>query len=87
MSSTQSSQLVIFGGTGDLALRKLQPALYKLQREGLIDDVRAIIALGRGESSDEEYRAAVKEKMREFLPPHFWDEQHWHSLPSYISSA
>ena len=50
MSSTQSSQLVIFGGTGDLALRKLQPALYKLQREGLIDDVRAIIALGRGES-------------------------------------
>ena len=84
MTSTPSSQLVIFGGTGDLALRKLQPALYKLQREGLMNDVCAIIALGRGDSSDEEYRALVKDKMREFLPKHFWDEQHWQAFSAKL---
>ena len=88
MTSTNSSQLVIFGGTGDLALRKLQPALYKLQREGLMDDVCAIIALGRGDSSEADYRQLIKEKMREFLPAHFWDEQHWGAFSAklhYIS--
>jgi glucose-6-phosphate 1-dehydrogenase len=77
MANTQSSQLIIFGGTGDLALRKLQPALYKLQREGFLNNVCSIIALGRTATSNEEYCDLVKTKMCEFLPAHFWDEQHW----------
>ena len=30
--------LVIFGGTGDLARRKLMPALWKLKADGLLPD-------------------------------------------------
>jgi len=42
-----SCDMLVFGGTGDLALHKLIPALYHLHREGrLHDDVR-ILALAR----------------------------------------
>ncbi|CAA0091113.1 Glucose-6-phosphate 1-dehydrogenase [Zhongshania aliphaticivorans] len=88
MNNSSASQLVIFGGTGDLALRKLQPALYKLQREGLLDDVTTIIALGRSANSNDNYRSQVKTKMQEFLPKHFWSEQHWQAFAAklrYIS--
>lgn len=84
MSDPQHTQLVIFGGTGDLALRKLQPALYKLQREGLLDKVSAIYALGRSASSDAEYRQLVFDKMQEYLPRHFWDQHHWQSFAAKL---
>ena len=85
MTPNKATQLVIFGGTGDLALRKLQPALYKLQREGFLEDVCAIIALGRAQTSDDTYRDLVKTKMQEFLPAHFWDEQHWQNFAAKLS--
>ncbi|MEX1667514.1 glucose-6-phosphate dehydrogenase [Zhongshania guokunii] len=84
MTQSQSAQLVIFGGTGDLALRKLQPALYKLQREGFLDNVCSIMALGRADISHDDYRKQVKTKMREFLPAHFWDEQHWQNFAAKL---
>ena len=31
-------ELVLFGGLGDLALRKLMPALYMLHRDGRLPD-------------------------------------------------
>ena len=43
--------LVIFGGTGDLAMRKLLPALYHRERDGQITgDSRIIAASRRGQS-------------------------------------
>lgn len=84
MSTPHYTQLVIFGGTGDLSLRKLQPALYKLQREGLLDKVSAIYALGRSASSDAEYRQLVFDKMQEYLPKHFWDQQHWQNFAAKL---
>ncbi|MGI6284328.1 glucose-6-phosphate dehydrogenase [Neomoorella humiferrea] len=39
--------LVIFGGTGDLARRKLYPALYNLHVDGFLPDTVGIIAVGR----------------------------------------
>ena len=34
----QNIDLVIFGGLGDLAGRKLLPALYQIERAGLLSD-------------------------------------------------
>lgn len=51
---------VIFGGTGDLAKRKLIPALYELLVEKKLTDQVSILGVGRKALSDEEYRALVR---------------------------
>lgn len=48
-----SVTFVIFGGTGDLATRKLLPALFELYREGVLRDIR-ILAVARGDSMDDD---------------------------------
>src|SRR5205085_10368325 len=58
--------LVIFGGTGDLAQRKLLPALYNLAHEGQLPERFALIGVSRGESTDEEFRALAKESITEY---------------------
>lgn len=50
---------VIFGGAGDLAKRKLIPALYELLVDKGLTDRVAILGVGRREMSDEEYRDIV----------------------------
>ncbi|MCE9536941.1 MAG: glucose-6-phosphate dehydrogenase (NADP(+)), partial [Nitrospirae bacterium] len=53
--------LVIFGGSGDLARRRLIPALYNLLLDGLLPSNYAVIGLGRKSMTDEEFRATVRE--------------------------
>jgi glucose-6-phosphate 1-dehydrogenase len=43
--------LVIFGGTGDLAHRKLLPAIYNLAHEGALPERFNLIAVSRSEMS------------------------------------
>ena len=45
---------IIFGGTGDLAERKLIPALYQRQRAGQFSDPTRIIGASRSAMSDDE---------------------------------
>ena len=61
--------LVIFGGTGDLAMRKLLPALYHRDGDGQILEGSRIIAASRSDLSRDEYltrvEAALHENLRE----------------------
>ncbi|HET9190638.1 MAG TPA: glucose-6-phosphate dehydrogenase, partial [Rudaea sp.] len=52
--------LAIFGGTGDLALRKLLPALLRRFADGQISAASRIIAVARDAMSDGEYRERVR---------------------------
>ncbi len=52
--------LVIFGGAGDLARRKLLPALYNLHLDGLMPPRTAIVGVGRPAMTDEAYRELAK---------------------------
>ncbi|MGI8413682.1 MAG: glucose-6-phosphate dehydrogenase [Solirubrobacteraceae bacterium] len=63
--------LVIFGATGDLAHRKLLPALYNLAHEGALPERFALIGIARREQSDEDFRAATRESIARFsrTPP------------------
>jgi glucose-6-phosphate 1-dehydrogenase len=54
--------LVLFGGTGDLAWRKLLPALFQAHRHGTLPADGRILAVARDERSDDAYRAYVREK-------------------------
>jgi len=56
--------LVIFGASGDLAKRKLIPALYQLQAAGYLPDRYAVIGFSRTPLSDEQYREAMREELQ-----------------------
>ncbi|MCX6364118.1 MAG: glucose-6-phosphate dehydrogenase, partial [Actinobacteria bacterium] len=52
--------LVIFGVTGDLAHRKLMPALYDLGCHGVLPFGTTIVGYGRQAFTDEEFRALLQ---------------------------
>ena len=60
--------LVIFGGTGDLARRKIIPALYRRFLSGQIQSHTKIIGAARTEMDAEGYRAFVVAALDEFIP-------------------
>lgn len=60
-----SFDLVLFGGTGDLAWRKLLPALFQSFRHGSLPADGRIIGVGRNEMSDDEYRALIAQRLAE----------------------
>ncbi len=60
--------IVIFGATGDLAMRKLAPALYNLRGDGLLGESCAVVGVGRDELTRERYRQKIGRDLREFGP-------------------
>ncbi|MCG7492328.1 glucose-6-phosphate dehydrogenase [Thalassobius sp. Cn5-15] len=58
--------LVIFGGTGDLARRKILPALFRRFLAGQIPEGSKIIGAARSELDDDAYRQLVAEALAEF---------------------
>src|SRR5437764_613494 len=58
--------LVIFGATGDLARRKLLPALYNLAHEGALPERFNMVGVSRREQSDDEFREFARESITEF---------------------
>ncbi|MDH4124374.1 MAG: glucose-6-phosphate dehydrogenase [Gammaproteobacteria bacterium] len=59
--------LIIFGGTGDLAMRKLLPALYHRDRDGQVVGDSRIIAIGRSALSRDAYLQDVEKSVRATL--------------------
>jgi len=58
--------LVIFGATGDLARRKLLPALYNLAHEGALPERFHLVGVSRKEKQHDDYRAECEEAIRRF---------------------
>jgi glucose-6-phosphate 1-dehydrogenase len=57
--------LVLFGGTGDLAWRKLLPALFQAHRHGMLPGGGRILAIGRSAYSDDDYRNWLRERFHD----------------------
>ena len=62
------SILVLFGATGDLAHRKVIPALYHLWRTDLLPHEFRVVAIGRRPFDDETFRAGIRDLAREVQP-------------------
>src|ERR671920_1954296 len=77
--------VVIFGASGDLAKRKLIPALYRLVQERLLPAEFAVIGLGRTPMTDDEYRDRMKEAVAEFSESKSVDEEVWRSFAAGVS--
>ena len=56
--------IVIFGATGDLAGRKLIPAIYNLWRAGLLPDKANVVGVARREKSHDTYRQDMCEALK-----------------------
>lgn len=61
-----SNVMVIFGGTGDLTHRKLIPAIYNLAYNDMLPEDFAVVSVGRGNFTEEEYRADIKESVSKY---------------------
>ena len=61
-----ATSLVIFGATGDLAHRKLLPALYNLAHEGALPERFKLIGVARRQRSHEEFQAEARQSIQEF---------------------
>ena len=58
---------VVFGGTGDLAVRKLLPALYLRDRDGQLSADTRIIAVSRAGLDESGYRDKVRGELGRFV--------------------
>src|SRR6476659_3014144 len=59
----------VFGGTGDLALRKLQPALYHRDLEGQLPEDTRVLGVSRSELDDDGWRAEVRAALTTYVAP------------------
>jgi glucose-6-phosphate 1-dehydrogenase len=58
--------LVIFGATGDLAHRKLLPALYNLAHEGALPERFDLIGVARSQNAHEDFQQSARESIERF---------------------
>jgi glucose-6-phosphate 1-dehydrogenase len=61
-----ATTLTIFGATGDLAHRKLLPALYNLAHEGALPERFNLIGVARREMPDDEFRDLAKNAIEKY---------------------
>lgn len=85
MTNATRALFVLFGGTGDLAVRKLYPSIFNLYKKGLLDTKFALLGLARKPLSNEEFRELVKnsvekhaesQEQAEEFASHFYFEVH-----------
>jgi len=78
-SVPEPATVVIFGGAGDLAHRKLLPALYNLHVDGVLPKGTAVVGVGRSSLSDDKYREFARTGVEEFSRRDI-DQEKWHAF-------
>jgi len=86
MATTRALDLVLFGGTGDLAMRKLLPALYHLHCDGLLPADARIIGVARDALDGASYRTLAGQRAEGFLGRDFKREE-WQAFAARLAYA
>jgi len=84
LPSAEACVLVIFGGNGDLAHRKLLPAVFDLANVGCTQCGLDMIGVGRRAFSDEEYRAALRDSVEISTGSQRFNEESWNNFAAKI---
>ncbi|HEX4056966.1 MAG TPA: glucose-6-phosphate dehydrogenase [Galbitalea sp.] len=77
------SALVIFGVTGDLARKKLMPAVYDLANRGLLPPGFALVGFARRDWADQDFAKVVHDAVEQYARTPF-DEDVWKQLAQGI---
>ncbi len=78
------SIVVLFGGTGDLAHRKVVPALYHLWRTNLLPHEFVLLAIGRRSYDDQAFRKDIRASLDQFSRVLPVDEDAWRTFAERI---
>jgi glucose-6-phosphate 1-dehydrogenase len=82
--TAEGAVILLFGATGDLARRKLFPAVYSLYREGKLTDQFAVIGLARRQKTREQFHQDVLESIREFARHDVEKDEQFHEFISHF---
>ncbi len=85
MPTASPCALVIFGASGDLAKRKLIPAIYELAREKFLPEKFALVGYARSPMSDDEYRKECREAVQQFARTKPFDAAVWDRIEKNTS--
>jgi len=77
------SALVIFGVTGDLARKKLMPAIYDLANRGLLPPGFGLVGFARRDWADQDFAQVVHDAVKQYGRTPF-DENVWNQLAEGI---
>ncbi|MAR56983.1 MAG: glucose-6-phosphate dehydrogenase [Rickettsiales bacterium] len=75
-----ASDIIIFGGTGDLSLRKILPALYHRLREDQLPPETRVWVLGRDAMEQDAFQAKTREKCEGFITAKEFVASDWDQL-------
>src|SRR5690606_17742811 len=70
-------ELVIFGGAGDLSLRKLMPSLYSLHCDHRLHKAGRIIAIARSNFTREAFQEQVRQALESHVPKGHLVAERW----------
>jgi glucose-6-phosphate 1-dehydrogenase len=80
MQTDSSFTFVLFGGTGDLSMRKILPALYEAHRAGMLAAGGKIYAVARHIDGREQYLQWVNEHVRAHVASAQFTEDAWRTF-------
>ncbi|MCW8194357.1 glucose-6-phosphate dehydrogenase [Proteobacteria bacterium 005FR1] len=87
MRSTERGMIcdiLIVGGEGDLAYRKLYPALYHLDAAGCLSDCMRVVGIARNPAAADDFPGKVRSKFEHFHGSDELDERVWQRFSSRL---
>lgn len=82
--TAEGAVILLFGATGDLARRKLFPAVYSLYRDGKLSDQFAVVGLARRPKTREQFHQDVLESIREFARHDVEKDEQFHRFINHF---
>ncbi|MDZ7800308.1 MAG: glucose-6-phosphate dehydrogenase [Trueperaceae bacterium] len=85
MPSPDAVAFVVFGVTGDLATRKLMPALWALHTQGSLHPDTRLVGYARSEGDDQALRVRMRDALERYVGP--VDEDAWRDFGARIHAV
>lgn len=79
------ANIVIFGGVGDLSIRKILPALYNIFRQGNLSEASKIFCVSRAAHEADAFQALLSEKVPAFIDESYFDKNDWARFSKLVS--
>jgi glucose-6-phosphate 1-dehydrogenase len=76
--------MVVLGASGDLARRKLMPALYQMAKDGLLPEPFEFLGVGRDSYGDDDFRTLMRAELEKSDEIDGLDDAVWNRLSARI---
>ena len=80
----QAFDLIIFGASGDLAMRKLLPAMYRAYEQGNVPDGSKIMVCCRKQRDFDAMHSTIERKLKKFLKKDEFSDVQWQKFAPLV---